>query len=170
MTELSDLVEAYKREVSVPGAFSEEFPTVTDEAIRAALGDAFGEAQIDGFFGKMVLDTDDWSVSPDLSTAGAALVVIYAGLRVLRQQIMRLSVGASYKAGPVEYESRQSAAALTEMLRQLERRKNQIIEQATRSTGTSVFMLDAYASRGATSNFYGGFFAHEMALPRWGDY
>jgi hypothetical protein len=167
MTELADLVEAYKREVALPGAFATDFPTITDAAIQAALGDAFAEAQLDGFFGKMELDTEDWVVSPDLSTAGAALVVTYAGIRVLRQRLLAQGAESRYKAGPVEYESRQNSYAQTELLKQLERRKNQIIEQAQRGVGTSVFMLDGYAHRG--NAFYGGLFDYEIALPRWAD-
>ena len=67
MTDLIDVVEAYKREVSIPGAFSTDFPTVQDDQIAAALGDAFGEAQLDGFFGTMSLDVDSWSVRATLT-------------------------------------------------------------------------------------------------------
>lgn len=167
MTDLIDLVEAYKREVSIPGAFATDFPNVTDLQIQAALGDAFGEAQIDGFFGTMSLDTDDWSITPDLSTAGAALVVMYAGMRVLRQRLVTMGGGATYKAGSVEYSTTQAIATQSELLKQLERRKNQILENTRRGVGTSVFMLEGYAHRG--NNFYGGMFEHELALPRWAD-
>ena len=167
MTDLADLVEAYKREVSLPGAFATDFPTVTDPAIRGALGDAFAEAQLDGFFGAMEIDTEEWVVTPDLSTAGAALVVVYAGIRVLRQKLLAQGSESVYKAGPVEYSTKQNSYAQTELMKQLERRKNQIIDNAKRGAGTSVFMLDAYAHRG--NNFYGGLFDYEVALPRWAD-
>jgi len=167
MTELADLVEAYKREVSMPGAFATDFPTVTDDQILGALGDAFGEAQIDGFFGKMRLDTDDWIITPDLSTAGAALVVIYAGIRVLRQQIATQARGTTYKAPGLEYSTTPAASVLVELLKQLHIRRKDVINNAQRGVGTSVFMLDGYAHRG--NSFYGGLFAHEIALPRWAD-
>jgi len=167
MTELVDLVEAYKREVSIPGAFATDFPTVTDEQIQGALGDAFGEAQIDGFFGKMTLDTDDWIITPDLSTAGAALVVIYAGIRVLRQQIANQARGTTYKAPGLEYTTTPAASVLAELLKQLNVRRKEIITNTQRGVGTSVFMIDGYAHRG--NAFYGGLFQHEIALPRWAD-
>lgn len=167
MTDLADLVEAYKREVSIPGAFSTDFPTVTDEGILGALGDAFAEAQIDGFFGTMVLDTDDWSVTPDLSTAGAALVVLYAGIRVLRQQIAAAARGTTYKAPGLEYTTTPSASVLTELLRQMYVRRQTVLQNTQRMNGTSVFMLDGYERR--INGFYGGLFAHELALPRWAD-
>lgn len=166
MTELADLVEAYKREVSIPGAFATDFPTVTDEAIQGALGDAFAEAQIDGFFGKMQLDTDDWVITPDLSTAGAALVVSYAGIRVLRQQILAQARGTTYKAPGLEYTVTPSASVLSELLRQLLARRDAILGNAHRG-GTSVFVLDGYERRG--NSFYGGLFNYEIPLPRWAD-
>ncbi len=165
MTDLIDVVEAYKREVSIPGAFSTDFPTVQDDQIAAALGDAFGEAQLDGFFGTMSLDVDSWSVSPDLSTAGVALIVVYAGIRVLRQRVMNASASTTYRAGTTEYTKTQSVGVLSELAKQLERRKNQIILNAQRGAGTAVFMLDGYAHRG--NAFYGGLFDYEASLPRW---
>jgi hypothetical protein len=167
MTDLADLRDAYKREVSLPGAFAADFPTISDTQIAAALGDAFGEAQIDGFFSTMALDTDDWSITPDLSTAGAALVVMYAGMRVLRQEIKRLAASAEYKAGPVQYKTGASPQVLTELLKQLDARRKEIIKSAQRGVGTSTFMIEGYASRAASSNFYGGLFPYEVALPRW---
>jgi hypothetical protein len=159
MTELAVLTEAYKREVAIPGTFATDFPTITDDAIRAALGDAFAEAQLDGFFGAMTLDTDYWETTPDLSTAGTALVVIYAGIRVLRQRLLNQGAENSYKSGPVEYQTRQNSSAQTELLKELERRKNQIILNAGRAGGTEVFMLDGYLRRGDA--YYGGLYDYE---------
>lgn len=168
MTDLADLVEAYKREVALPGTFTTAFPTITDEHIAAALGDAFGEAQMDGFFGSMELDTDGWTIAPDLSTAGAAVVIMYAGMRVVRQQIRAMKSAVTYEAGIVKYAIQQSASALGEDLKQLERRRNQVIANARRGAGTSVFMIEGYVARGR-NNFYGGLFDYEIALPRWAD-
>ena len=160
MTELVDLVEAFKREVAVPGTFATAFPDTTDTDIEGALADAFGEAQLDGFFGTATLDLDLMAVDPDLSTAGAALIVMYAGMRLIRQQLRGLKT--RYKAGPVEVE--QSAGALTEELKQIERRKNQLVQNAIRAgrgAGT-VFVADLYVARAASYDYYGGFWAWEL--------
>lgn len=165
MSELAALVEAYKREATVPGTFDATFPSTTDEDIVGALADAFAEAQLDGFFGSMVLDVELGEVTPDLSVAGAALVVIYAGMRLTRQQLRTLNTRTAYKAGPVEYETERSAGALTEELKQLKTRRDQILANAIRAgrnAGTT-FVLDGYVSRAAGYNFYGGFFAYEIA-------
>lgn len=165
MTDLIDLVEAYKREVSIPGAFAIDFPTVQDDQIAASLGDAFGEAQLAGFFSTMSLDTDDWSITPDLSTAGAALIVIYAGLRVVRQQLKNASASTTYRAGTTEYSKTQAISLLTEIVKELKERLDRIVANARSGSGTSVFVLDGYARRG--NAFYGGLFDYETALPRW---
>lgn len=166
MTELIDLVEAYKREVAVPGTFSEAFPSTTDTAIQGALADAFAEAQLDGFFHSMTIDLDAYEVTPDLSAAGAALVVIYAGIRLARQQIRTLRSTARYKAGPVEYETGQAASALAEDLKYLRARRTEILDKARYGSGTAVFMLDNYVARERT-NFYGALFPYEVGQVAW---
>lgn len=165
MSALADLVEAFKREVAVPGAFGSTFPETTDDDLEEALKDAFSQARLDGFFGRMELNVDTGEVTPDLSVAGAALVVIYAGLRMTRLQLRTLKTSTQYKAGPVEYTVQQSSTSLAEDLKQLERRRTELIGQAVRAgrgSGTT-FVLDGYASRASAWNFYGGFFPYEMA-------
>lgn len=164
MSNLADLVEAFKREVSVPGNFATDFPNTSDDDLQAALADAFGEAQLDGFFGAMELDVDAGTTTPDLSLAGAALLVIYAGIRMTRQQLRALKTSTKYKAGPVEYDIQSSAGAITEELKQLQARKQNIIDGAVRAgrgRGTT-FVIDGYISRQGTYDFYGGLFPYEF--------
>ncbi len=169
MTDISDLADAFKREVAVPGTFATSFPSMQDGDITGSLMDAFAEAQLDGFFSTMALDVDDKVVTPDLSNAGAALVVIYAGIRVLRQQVSSNATKASYKAGPVEYSAEASASVQSEMLKQLKQRRDQLIENARRGAGTTVFQLEGYSSRLASHNYYGGFLPHEAQVQmNWG--
>lgn len=155
-TDLADLVEAFKREVAIPGTFERDFPLTGDDAITASLGDAFAEAQLDGFFGGNELDLEEWMIAPALSTSGAALVVIYAGIRMMRHKIAAMATRTRYQAGPVTAEQGASAQAQTELLRQLERRREQILANAHR--GPTTFVLDGYIARGA-----GGMFPHEMS-------
>lgn len=167
MTDVADLAEAFKREVAVPGAFAVAFPSMQQNDIVGSLMDAFSEAQLDGFFHTMELDVDGASIAPDLSNAGGALVVIYAGIRLLRHQIRIAGASATYKAGPVEFSTQNSATASVELLKQLERRRDQLLENARRGTGTSVFQIEGYAARGSAYDYYGGFFPYESALPTW---
>lgn len=161
MTDFSELVEAYKREVAIPGTFPASFPLTTDRDIEGSLADAFAEAQLDGFFRAVSLDVDDRSVSPDLSAAGGALVVIYAGIRLVRQQMVSLATAARYEAGPVKYETKMSASVLAEVLKALELRKARLIEAATGATST--YVLDGYLP----GSSHGGFYSHEAPALGW---
>lgn len=163
MTKLEDLVEAFKREVAVPGAFATDFPNTSDEDLAEALKDAYGMARLDGFFGATQLDLRTGVVTPELSVAGASLIVLYAGLRMTRQQLRVLKTVERFKAGPTEVETQSSSNALTEDLRQLEARRKELVVQAVRAGRgrSSVFVLDAYNARGSSWHFYGGFFPHE---------
>ena len=40
MTDVNDLVEAFKREVAIPGRFAEDFPTVKDSHIAGLLAES----------------------------------------------------------------------------------------------------------------------------------
>lgn len=170
MSNVEELVEGFKREVAIPGTFTVDFPSTSDEDLSEALKDAFGMARLDGFFGGTTLDPATGVIDPDLSVAGGALLVTYAGLRMTRQQLRVTKTLVRYKAGPTEYETQQSAAALTEDLKQLERRRRELIDAAMRSgrASASTFVIDAYAVRASNWSFFGGFFPHEtMARGQW---
>ena len=167
MTYLDELVDAFKREVTVPGAFSQEFPTATDDELAASLGDAFGHAQLDGFFPRSVLDVDAMEINPDLSVAGAALVVLYAGTRLIRQRLRNLGMNRRYKAGPTEYEVSVPASMLVQDLKDLQNRlSNLIAVSQDKNRPTAVFMLDNYAAVltgwGGTGGY--GFFPSELPV------
>lgn len=165
MSAVADLVEAFKREVAIPGAFSQDFPLTSDDDIEESLKDAFANAQLDGFFAKSELDPATGVITPDISLAAGALVVIYAGIRLTRQQLRAMKTASRYKAGPTEYEVEMSASAIKEDLAQLERRRKELVSQALRAgRGVgSTFVLDAYLARAGGPSFYGGFFPNEVA-------
>lgn len=159
MTDLIDLVESYKREVAPPGAFASLFPAATDVDLTGALADGFAQAQLEGFFATSVLDLDDLTVTPDLSTAGRALVVIYAGMRALRSQLLTVKTSVRYKAGPTEYEVQTSSASLlAETMRDLRARRDALLELArVAARGQTTYVLDNYMTRVVgDASFYSG--------------
>lgn len=165
MTYLDELVDAFKREVSVPGAFAQDFPLTTDDDLAASLGDAFGHAQLDGFFPTSTLDVDAQEIVPDLSVAGAALVTLYAGTRLVRQRLRNLGVNRRYKAGPTEYEVSVPATMLVQELKDLQGRLSQLIVAATEENRpTAVFMLDNYSAT-LWRDTHQGFYASEKPEP-----
>lgn len=142
MTELVDLVGSLQREVALPGEFASEFPLANDDVLAAQLGDSFAALQLEGFFHSHSLDLDDWVISPDLTLAGRALVVLNAAIGMLQLKILYTSGKTRYVAGPVSAEESANTYAQTEMMKQLERRRDALL--AGRDSGVKVFVMDAY--------------------------
>lgn len=164
MTQMDDMVPMYKREVAAPGAFDTTWPGVDDAAIKGYLADGFAEAQLEGFFGTVVLDVEDFI--PDLSQPGMMLIVIYAGMRTLRAQLLNANSSTRYKAGPTEYEvSGPAASVLTELIKGARARRDMLLEQARRGIGPTDYFLDYYALRVSS---YGLFFPYELASGGYG--
>jgi len=149
MTDLSDLVPALQREIAEPGLFASSFPGVTNPQLVGYLMDAFGQAQLEGYFGTSVLDADAETITPDLSPGGQAFVVMIAGERILVQRIMNMRQASRYQAGPVKYETENSASVMTEILKQLRLRRDRITAMATGvgGSGNQVYTIDQYCDR-----------------------
>lgn len=147
--DLTDFVPSLRREVEPPG--TNLFADATDEDWVGYLSDAFWEARLDGFLEGYIVDEADSIVpanagAPDLDRASMALVILYAGIRVLRNRILNQASAFRAKAGPVEYEQTAYATVLAEMLKQLRQTKDRIMEQLD-ADETNVLVLDAYSTR-----------------------
>jgi hypothetical protein len=167
-TDLNDLIPALKRAVAVPGTFATFYPNTTNTDLVGSLMDAFGQAQIDGFFLEQTLDVDLETVDPDLSSAGQQVVVLYAAEAILRAQIMSLKQRVAYEAGPVKYETENSASVLTTILKDLTARRIAMQDQAAEvRRGATFAMQDMYADRvtGTEGVFIGApvFYPYELA-------
>jgi hypothetical protein len=167
------MVESLKRILAVPGDanFVATFPNTSDDDLTGVLGDAFSEAQLDGFFGTQSYDPDTGYVTVGLSNPGMALVVLYASIRVIRTQLRNLQTSVKYKAGPVEYDVQQSANVLSGELKAFEDRQKQLIAVALRIARATqaVSVTDSYLIR-AFGYFpysyygeFGGFYGYELA-------
>lgn len=163
--ELLDYVPSLLREVRPPG--STLFSTVGDADWVGYLSDAFWEARLDGFLAGYVAEgtagEDDWTIEPTSGTADIdrkdiALVILYAGIKVLSRQILNMSGGFRAKAGSVEFEQNASLSnVLAEMLKQLRATKDRIIDELETGT-TGVAVIDTFSTR--LFDPYGGY---------WGD-
>lgn len=169
MTDLTELVDSLKREVAVPGTFATVYKSTTDDDLVGSLMDAFAAAQLDGFFLNQTLDLFTFQVTPDLSPAGRAAVLIYAAERILTMQVMGLRQRSLYEAGSVKYETENSAQVLTQILKSLAERKKLVLGQADSARRTGTFaMQDMFADRltGTEGAYIGGgaaFFAYELS-------
>jgi len=176
MTILLTLVPALKRQVAIPGEFDTAFPNTLDSDLLGSLGDAFGQAQLDGFFGVMVWDPVAGTVLPDLSPGGAAIIGLYAAEGILLAKFRNQSTHTTYKAGNTEYAVDYSANVLSAEIKELQARRENLIKQAlrlVRASSPSIYVTDAYLTRsfgflpwftnGDMNNF--GFWAYELTGP-----
>jgi hypothetical protein len=164
MSDLADLVEGLKRELAVPGAFASSFPNTTDDDLIGSLADGFASAQLDGFFREQTVDVDAGLITPDLSAAGGALVIAYATERVLFSLLRELNSRMTYEAGPVKYEVEKSANLLTEQMKYLRQRRQDLLAQALRASrqGQTTYMTDAYLTRSLAIIGGGQYFSYEL--------
>lgn len=153
MTAISSLVPALKRELAVPGTFTEVYPATTDADLTASLADGFAEAQLYGFFPDLSLTagaTEDWDTSQELSGSGAALVVIFTSMRIIRASLRALLTSERYKAGPTEFEIQRSANLLRDELAFLKARLDDLVKNARAAAraASTVAVFDGYLARG----------------------
>jgi hypothetical protein len=161
MTDLVTLVEPLKRELAVPGVFDDVFPDTTNTDLASSLADGFAQAQLDGFFPNMTISgVTPFATSADLSAAGGALVVLYAGMRIVRAQMRNLTLTSRYKAGSVETETGRSAMVLRDELTYMRTRLTELTTLARRS-GRTTHVLDAYVGRNLANSALGGFYGYE---------
>jgi hypothetical protein len=169
-TDLDDLVGALQRELAVPGEFATVFPNTQNSDLAASLGDAFAQAQLDGFFSQQTLDLNTLIVTPGLSSGGMALVVIYAAIRTIKAQLRNLQSSVTYKAGPAEYQATYSSNVLTTELKDFQERRQELLALVLRQ-GRSVnaaYVADGYLIRAFSYFPYyygevGSFYPFELA-------
>lgn len=162
MSDLNDLVETLKREVAIPGAFEASFPNTTDDDLLGSLLDALAEAQLDGFLNHVSAD-EGGVTTPDISKAAGALITIYAGIRIVRNEIKNFDSHFRAESSGQVFERDKAASALTESLKDLRERKKGLQEIGKRGgTGTPVYTHDGYAIR-STSAFFPDELGHYSA-------
>jgi hypothetical protein len=167
MTALATLVEPLKRELAVPGTFDTIFPDTDDTALEGSLADGFGEAQLRGFFPTFELTEDDgaYETTEDLTAAGAALVLIFTSMRIIRAQLRALTSSEAYKAGNVEFSSSRASNLLRDELKYLDSRVNAIIAEGLRASRiVKVEVFDNYRVRTAIDMGYGRFAPLELPI------
>lgn len=148
-TDLNTLVEQLKRECAVPGNFAANYPQTQTSDLVGSLEDAVGRAQLIGFLTTSVLDLSTHAVEPDLSPAAKGLVVLFAADSIITMRLLELNQRSLYEAGPVKYETEKAASVLTEILKTVRARRQEILDAATGvgRTAGGFEMVDQYADR-----------------------
>lgn len=163
--DLAEFVPSLRREVTPPG--SDLFNDVNDDTFTGYLADAFWEARLDGFAPKWEADLDG-IVTPieghdeEFPRELVGLVILYAGIKILRNRILNINTAFRAKAGSVEYEVENSANMLSEMLKQLAERRAVLLEEV-KLAPTPTFYFDGYSQRNHSVPAYWGELTHYLA-------
>jgi hypothetical protein len=154
--DLEDLIDSLKREVGTPGNENSTFPNATTTAWVGWLQDGFWEIYLDGFAQDYKVEEGEVShrspSGPELGGELQQLIVLYSGIRIVRNQLRQLNTSFRAKAGPVEYETQQSAQVLARILDELTRRRNLILERLSDVGGSESYYIDAVIERDSSIN------------------
>lgn len=146
--DLGDLIEDLKTEVSPPGINS--FPDSIDDEWFSQLRNAFWEIKLDGMLDEYT-EEDGVVVhrngGPDIPRDLQQLVIFYAGFRIVRAYLIKTLTVFKTKAGPVEYETQQSATVLRDLLAELQRKRNLILERLSDLGMVTDTYIDAMYAR-----------------------
>lgn len=157
--DLGDLVDSLKREVSPPGV--EMFPDASEDDFLGNLQDAFWEARLDGMLAGyeerdavvssgFVLVGDAYEPldeNADLGRDLQQLIVLYAGIRIIRNDLRNLNTTFRSKAGPVEFETQKSAQVLKGILDELRTRRNIVLERLSDLGSVPSYYIDSLRAR-----------------------
>lgn len=141
-TDLSELIPSLKREVSTPGSEETTFPDASDDSWLGYLSDAFWSARLDGMLSDYT--ASDGVVTPDLDGELQQLVILYAGMAIIRTELLRMQTKFRSKAGPVEYEVEQAATVLKGLLDEMTARKAIVLKRLSDvNAGSSTYYIDS---------------------------
>jgi len=146
--DLSDLIDSLKRSVNPPG---ETVISALDDEWLGRLQDAFWDARLDGLLETFVVD-DDGIVTPitgttDISRDLLQIVVFYAAYNVIYSKLLNIKTQLRTKAGPVEYETQQSAQVLRDIAAELKERKGILLTRLSDLGSTKTYYIDSVISR-----------------------
>jgi len=149
--DLADLIPSVQRETSPPG--TDLFPDADESEWLGQLTDSFWEAKLFGFFDGFT-SSEDGVVTPidvdddDLDREWQQLIVLFAGIRAVRMKLMNTNTNFRAKAGPVEFETSNSANLLKEILQQLNEKVQLILDNLSETLGaTSVAYINGVYER-----------------------
>jgi hypothetical protein len=151
--DLEDLVPDIKTEVNYPG--SDAFPNSSDVEWKSHLRSGFWDAVMDGTI--IGYEESDGIVTPKsgdtaLDREFQQLIIFYAGMRIIRNQLLQMKTMSKYKAGPVEYEVQQSAQVLKGVLDMLTERRNIILTRLSDIGSSKTTYIDMVISRDIALN------------------
>lgn len=146
--DLADLVEFLKVEVNPPG--QDLFPDTLDAEWETRLANAFWNARLDGMLSTYV--ESDGAISPvtgttEMSRELQQVIVFLAGYAALMQRLSAIRTKLRAKAGPVEFETENSATVLHDQGMALRDRLNRILWRLSDIGVVPDYVIDAVQAR-----------------------
>lgn len=159
MDDLAELTTSLRNLVARPGTFDDLFEETTDDDLVNVLLDGFAEAHLEGLF--TTVDADESGVLDGEITRGqGALIVLLAGVRFLRAQLLNAVSHRRYEAKGAVFEEDTPVALLRDILKDLVAQKARLIDDLkdadSEEAGARVFaMADQYLIRSTHQLPYG---------------
>jgi hypothetical protein len=154
--DLEDLVPDLVIELNTPG--TNIYGAVSVDEWVSRLRNAFWEAHLNGFM-------EGWTESEGLisklndPTAAAMtrdqqqLIILHAGMNVVRSELRTLNTSESYKAGPVAYEVQKSSQVLRALLDDMTKRMNYLLQRlADTGIARDIYYINSYVARQESIN------------------
>ena len=155
--DLEDLIPDLVFELNTPGV--DIYASVSTDEWVARLRNAFWEAHLNGFM-------DGWTEAEGLisrlndPTAAAMtrdqqqLIILHAGMAVVRSELRSINTLESYKAGPVAYEVQKSSQVLRALLQEMTDRMHYLLQRlADTGIARDIYYIDSYTARQEAINY-----------------
>jgi hypothetical protein len=142
--DLRDLTDSLRNLVARPGTFTDTFPETTDDDLVAVLLDGFAEAHLEGLMTTVDAD-EDGLFDTEITRGQGALIVLLAGVRFLRGQLVNTTSHRRYEAGGAVFEEDTPVALLRDILKDLVAQKDRLIgdlvDAETAGAGARIFVM-----------------------------
>ena len=146
--DLGDLVPYLEAEVSPPG--NDLFDTTGDDEWVTRLANGFWNARLDGLLAGYV-ETDGLVVpvsgTTDMSRELQQVIVFYAAYDTILLALRTLNTMFRAQAGPVEFETQQSAQVLRDIAAALKDKRNLLLSRLSDIGATTDYVIDAIIAR-----------------------
>lgn len=130
MDDLSELADSVRNLVARPGTFDTLFPETGEEFVTSLLLDGFAEAQLEGLLTDITYD-EDGLLDKDITPAQGSLVALFAGIRLLRAELLNRVMHRRYEAGSAVFEEDYNVTLYNQILKDLAAQKDRLVDGLT---------------------------------------
>lgn len=146
--DLGDLVIPLRMEISPPG--QDLFPDATDDEFTDRLANGFWNARLDGILAGYV--ESDGAITPvdgttDMSRELQQVIVFYAAYDTILLALRAMNTSFRAVAGPVEFETQQSAQVLRDIAQALKEKRNILLTRLSDLGLTTDYVIDSVIAR-----------------------